>query len=68
VKTPVASDLLTGELALLGQLVERGLGDLQVRRQLVDCHHAVVALRHLVASFRFGTKAGPAAAKTVAHI
>lgn len=41
VEAPVPADLLSWQLTFRGQFVERGPGDLQVRRQLPDGHHHV---------------------------
>lgn len=46
-KPPVLADLLAGHFALLGELVERGLPDLEILRELIDRHHLLWLGRHL---------------------
>ena len=46
VEPPVLADFLTRQRALLSQLVERGLGDLEVFGELVDGQDVVGADRH----------------------
>ena len=36
---PIPPDLLSGDSAILGELVKRRLRDLQVPRKLIDSHH-----------------------------
>jgi hypothetical protein len=49
VEPPAFADFLAWELVRLGQLVECGLGDLQILRQLVHGHDVVSIYRHRTA-------------------
>lgn len=50
-EAPVPTNLLAGDLALLRKLVDRGLRELQVVYQVVNCEHC--AGRGDVAAVRF---------------
>lgn len=43
---PVLTHLLAGDLSLWNQLIQGGLGDLQIDRQLFDSEHVVLIFTH----------------------
>jgi hypothetical protein len=48
---PMSSDLLAGHLAVLAELVERGLRKLKVNREVIDRHDGIgLLLGHAIGS------------------